>query len=45
MPYFEYALLTPAQKDIAKYPSVLTWWSKVSGRPSWRKVSGKDRAA
>jgi glutathione S-transferase len=42
MPYFEYVLMTPAQKDLAKYPSVLGWWAKVRDRPSWRRVSGRD---
>jgi glutathione S-transferase len=45
MPYFEYALLTPAQAHFAKHPSLLTWWSKVGQRPSWLKVSGRAAAA
>lgn len=45
MPYFEYVLLTPVRQDLAKYPSVLAWWSKVSERPSWRKVSGRASAS
>lgn len=44
MPYFEYALLTPAEAQISKHPSLLTWWSKVRERPSWRKVSGHAAA-
>ncbi len=45
MPYFEYALLTPAEAEFAKHPSVLAWWSKVHERPSWRKVSRRAAAA
>jgi len=45
MPYVEYALLTPAEAQFAKQPSVLAWWSKVRERPSWRKVSGRTAAA
>ncbi len=45
MPYFEYGLLTPAKAELAKHPSVTAWWSRVSERPSWRKVSGRDAAA
>ena len=41
MPYFEYAMLTPAEARVAKHPSLLAWWSKVRERPSWRKVSGR----
>ena len=39
IPYFEYGMLTPAKNSMAKHPSVLSWWSKVRERPSWRKVS------
>ncbi|HTQ05272.1 MAG TPA: glutathione S-transferase N-terminal domain-containing protein [Polyangiaceae bacterium] len=45
MPYFEYALLTPAEAHVSKHPSVLAWWSKVRERASWRKVSGRAAAA
>jgi glutathione S-transferase len=44
MPYFEYALLTPAKASISKHPSVLSWWSRVRERPSWRKVAGRAAA-
>lgn len=44
MPYFDYAMLTPAETQITKHPSVLAWWSKVRERPSWRKVSGRATA-
>ncbi len=45
MPYFEYALLTPVEKQVAEHPAVLSWWSRVSDRASWRKVSGRTAAA
>src|SRR5580658_523073 len=43
-PYFEYALWTPAKASISKHPSVLSWWSRVRERPSWRKVAGRAAA-
>ena len=45
MPYFEYALLTPAREHFEKHPSTLTWWSRVQDRPSWRRVVGRAAAA
>jgi glutathione S-transferase len=45
MPYFEYAMLTPAEAHVSKYPSVLSWWSKVRERPSWRQVAGRATGA
>jgi glutathione S-transferase len=44
MPYFEYAMLTPAEALVSKHPSVSAWWSKVRERPSWRKTSGRASA-
>jgi len=41
MPYFAYAMGTPAKDAIAKHPHVLAWWNKVSERPSWRAVTGR----
>lgn len=41
MPYFEYAMMTPAKDIIAKHPHVTAWWSKVSERPTWQKATGK----
>ncbi len=38
MPYFEYAMLTPAREVIEKRPDVVRWWNSVRERPSWRKV-------
>jgi glutathione S-transferase len=41
MPYFEYAMGTPAKEILAKHPHVMAWWNKVSERPTWKKVAGK----
>jgi glutathione S-transferase len=41
MPYIEYVMGTPAKEHIVKHPRVAAWWSKISERPSWRKVAGR----
>ncbi|MCL2449717.1 MAG: glutathione S-transferase N-terminal domain-containing protein [Polyangiaceae bacterium] len=41
MPYIEYGMATGAKDVLAKHRHVGAWWSKVSERPSWRKVVGK----
>jgi glutathione S-transferase len=41
MPYIEYAINTPAKDHFARYPHVMAWWSKISERPTWRKVAGR----
>lgn len=41
MPYVEYAMMTPVKETLAKYPHVMTWWNRVSERPTWRKATGK----
>jgi glutathione S-transferase len=41
MPYFEYAMGTPAKEVFAKYTHVSAWWNKVSERPTWQKVAGR----
>jgi len=41
MPYFEYAMLTPAKDLIAKRPNVIAWWSRVSEKPTWRTITGR----
>jgi len=38
MPYIEYAMKTPAAETFKKYPNVMTWWGKVSARPTWQKT-------
>jgi len=44
MPYVEYGMSTPAKEHFAKHPHVAAWWSKVSERPTWRKVTGRGAA-
>ena len=41
MPYIEYAMNTPAKEHFAKHPHVAAWWSKISERPTWRKIAGR----
>jgi glutathione S-transferase len=41
MPYIEYAMNTPAKEHFAKFPHVSAWWSKVSEKPTWRKIVGR----
>jgi glutathione S-transferase len=41
MPYIEYAMATPAKDIFAKYPHLMSWWNKISERPTWRKATGK----
>ena len=45
MPYFEYALLTPAAAQISKHPRTLAWWDRVRDRSSWRKVAARSSEA
>jgi glutathione S-transferase len=41
MPYFEYLQASPIKENIAKRGKVADWWNRVSGRPSWKKVTGR----
>ncbi|HEY3592531.1 MAG TPA: glutathione binding-like protein [Polyangiaceae bacterium] len=42
MPYVEYLMKAPPAKAIfEKHPNVVNWWTRVSERPSWRKVAGR----
>jgi glutathione S-transferase len=41
MPYFEYVMGTPVKEIVSKHARVVTWWSKVSARPTWQKAIGK----
>jgi glutathione S-transferase len=41
MPYVEYTINTPVKETYARFPAVLAWWTRVSERPSWRKVAGR----
>ena len=42
MPYVEYLMGTPVKETLAKFPHVMTWWSKAGERPTWRKVVGRN---
>jgi glutathione S-transferase len=42
MPYLEYAMGTPAKDVFSKYPHVMSWWQKISERPTWKKAIGKS---
>lgn len=41
MPYVEYLLATPAADTVKKYPAIMSWWGRVSERPSWKAATGK----
>lgn len=41
MPYIEYMQGSPAHATLEKHGSVLDWWKRVSGRPSWAKATGR----
>lgn len=41
MPYVDYTKATPAKEIYDRFPAVNAWWSRVSERPSWRKVTGR----
>lgn len=41
MPYVEYGMVTPLKDTFGKYASFMAWWTRVSERPSWRKVAGR----
>jgi glutathione S-transferase len=41
MPYIEYVQAAPVRENIAKRSKVAEWWSRISGRPSWKKVTGR----
>lgn len=40
MPYFEYAMMTPARGIVERRSDVVRWWNRVRERPSWLKVAG-----
>ena len=44
MPYFQYAMATPAKELIAQHPHVAAWWARISERPTWQKVTGHANA-
>lgn len=41
MPYVEYTMSSPLRATFEKFPHVMSWWNRVSERPSWRKVVGR----
>lgn len=41
VPYFEYAMATPAKAQIAKHVNVQAWWNRVSERGTWHKTAGR----
>lgn len=41
MPYLEYCMASPAKEIFAPYSALNAWWSKISERPTWRKVTGR----
>ena len=41
MPYVDYVMGTPVKETLAKFTHVHAWWTKVSSRPSWKKVTGR----
>lgn len=41
MPYLEYAMATPAKDIFARFPHLMSWWNKISERPTWRKAIGE----
>jgi glutathione S-transferase len=41
MPYLEYAMGTSFKGVFTQHPHLMTWWNRVSERPTWRKVAGK----
>ena len=40
MPYVGYLMSSPLKERIARHTRVEAWWSKVSDRPSWKKIAG-----
>lgn len=41
MPYLEYTINSPLRGTYEKFPHVISWWNRISERPSWRKVAGR----
>jgi glutathione S-transferase len=42
MPYVEYLMPTPVKNVVTERANVAAWWTRVSERPTWRKVTGKN---
>ncbi len=41
MPYVEYLMASPVKETIDAHANVAAWWTRVSERPSWQRVSGR----
>ena len=41
LPQFELLSTLPEKAIIDKFPNVVAWWKRCSGRPSWQKAIGK----
>ena len=41
MPYFGYAMNTPAKELVEARSNVAAWWNRVSERASWKAVTAK----
>ena len=41
MPYFEYAMMTPAAELINAHKNTVAWWKRVSERASWKATTAK----
>lgn len=39
MPYIEYTINSPLKAVYEKSPRVMSWWQRISERPSWIKVA------
>ena len=41
MPYLEYGMATSFKGVFTQHSHLMTWWNRISERPTWRKVTGK----
>lgn len=42
MPYVDYVMKTPGKDLIEGHTNVTAWWTRISTRPSWQKVSANQ---
>ena len=45
MPYLEYLAAAGGADLINERSNVAAWWKRISERPSWQLVTGKNKAA
>jgi glutathione S-transferase len=45
MPYLEYMAAAGSSDIINERPNVASWWKRISERPSWQLVTGKNKTA